>query len=98
MLREKLMMLRLLRNRKKPLGKAKKAERALADANEEHAQREQAVAERLRTMSAAAKSKHFAFNFCLSTSAALVYLMTLVSFFFFLCRIDRYISVVPANR
>jgi hypothetical protein len=75
----------------------KKAERALADAKKEHAEREQAVAERLHTMSAAAESKHFAFNFCLSTSAALVYLMTLVSFFLFLLyRIDRYISVVPA--
>jgi hypothetical protein len=36
------------------LAKAKKAEKALADANREHLQREQAVAERLNTMSAAA--------------------------------------------
>jgi hypothetical protein len=85
------------KSQKAALGKAKKAERALADINKEHAQREQAVAERLRTMSASAEGKHFAFNFCLSTSAALVYLMTLVSFFLFpLCRIDRYISVVAA--
>jgi hypothetical protein len=60
----------------------------LADANKEHAQREQAVAERLHTMSVAAEGKHFAFNFCLSTSAALVYLMTLVSFFLFLIMQD----------
>jgi hypothetical protein len=54
------------------------------------------VAERLRTMSAAAESKHFCL--CLSTSAALVYLMTLISFFLFLlCSIDRYIPVGPAN-
>jgi hypothetical protein len=86
------------KSQKAALGKAKNAERALADANEEHAQREQAVAERPRTMSAAAESKHFAFNFCLSNSTALVYLMTFVSFFLFLlCRIDRYISIVPAN-
>jgi hypothetical protein len=66
---------------KAALGKAKKAKRALADVNKEHAQREQAMAERLRTMSAAAESKHFTLNFCLSTSTALVHLMTFVSFF-----------------
>jgi hypothetical protein len=44
------------------LGKAKKAEKALADANKEHAQREQAVTERLQTMSAAAKSKYLALS------------------------------------
>jgi hypothetical protein len=71
----------------------------LADANKEYAKREQAVAERLRTISAAAEGKHFAFNFYLSTSAALVYLMTLVSFFLsLLCRIDRHISIVPVIR
>jgi hypothetical protein len=50
------------------LGKAKKAERTLADANKEHAQREQAVAEHLHTMLTAAESKRFAlpsiFDFC----------------------------------
>jgi hypothetical protein len=56
----------------------------LANANKEHAQREQAVAERLHTMSAAAERNHFTSNFCLSTSAALVYLLILVSFFLFL--------------
>jgi Flp pilus assembly protein TadB len=80
---------------KAALGKTKKAEKALADINKERAQREQAVAERLRTMSASAEGKHFAFIFCLSTYAALVYLIILVSFFPFpLCRFDRYISVV----
>jgi hypothetical protein len=39
---------------KSALAKAKKAEKALADANKEHIQREQAVAERLNAMSAAA--------------------------------------------
>jgi hypothetical protein len=56
------------KSQKSVLGKAKKAERALADANKEHAQREQAVAERLHTMSTAAESKRFAlasiFDFC----------------------------------
>jgi hypothetical protein len=39
---------------KSALTKAKKAEKALTDANKEHLHREQAVAERLNTMSAAA--------------------------------------------
>jgi hypothetical protein len=56
------------KSQKSALAKAKKAERALADANKEHAQWEQAVAERLHTMSTVAKSKHFAlssiFDFC----------------------------------
>jgi hypothetical protein len=47
---------------KSALGKAKKAKKALADANKEHAQREQAVAERLHTMSAAAEGKDFALS------------------------------------
>jgi hypothetical protein len=56
------------KSQKSALGKAKKAEKALADANKEHAQREQAVAERLHTMSTAAESEYFAlssiFDFC----------------------------------
>jgi hypothetical protein len=47
------------KSQKSALGKAKKAEKALADANKDHAQREQAVAERLDTMSTAAESKCF---------------------------------------
>jgi hypothetical protein len=43
---------------KSALAKAKKTEKALADANKEHSQREQAVTERLRTMSAAARGKY----------------------------------------
>jgi hypothetical protein len=42
------------KSQKSALAKAKKSEKALGDANKEHSQREQAVAERLRTMSAAA--------------------------------------------
>jgi hypothetical protein len=56
------------KSQKSALGKAKKAEKLLADANKEHAQREQAVAERLQTMYAAAESKYLAlsslFDFC----------------------------------
>jgi polysaccharide pyruvyl transferase WcaK-like protein len=51
------------KSHKSALAKAKKAERSLADANKEHAQREQAVAERLHTMSCAAESKCFALSF-----------------------------------
>jgi hypothetical protein len=46
------------KSQKSVLGKAKKAEKALADANKEHSQREQAVAERLHMMSAAAEGKY----------------------------------------
>jgi hypothetical protein len=50
------------KSQKTALSKAKKAEKALADANKEHAQREQVIAERLQTMSTAAESKHFALS------------------------------------
>jgi hypothetical protein len=55
----------------------------LADVNKEHAQREQAVAERLHTMSSAAKSKFFDLPFVFLTSAALLYLLSLVFLFSF---------------
>jgi hypothetical protein len=42
------------KSHKSALAKAKKAEKALADADKEHLLREQAMAERLHTMSAAA--------------------------------------------
>jgi hypothetical protein len=60
------------KSQKATLGKAKKAEKALADANKGHAQREQAVAERLHTMSSAAESKRFALSFLFLTPVALV--------------------------
>jgi hypothetical protein len=47
------------KSQKSALGKAKKAKKTLADANKEHAQREQAMAERLHTMSTAAESTLF---------------------------------------
>jgi hypothetical protein len=46
---------------KSALAKAKKAEKALADANKERLQWEQAVAERLNTMSAAAGGIYYTF-------------------------------------
>jgi hypothetical protein len=71
------------KSQKSTLVKAKKAEKALADANKEQAQREEAVTEHLRTMSAAAEGKCFALSL-ISTPIALLYL--LIHFFpFFLC-------------
>jgi hypothetical protein len=50
---------------KSALAKVKKAEKALTDANKEHLQREQAVAERLNTMSAAGGTfLYLSFPFC----------------------------------
>jgi hypothetical protein len=50
------------KSQKSALPKAKKAEKALADAEKEHRLREQAVAERRQTMSIAAEGTHFAFS------------------------------------
>jgi hypothetical protein len=49
------------KSNKSALAKANKAEKALSDANKEHLQREQAVDERLNTMSAAAGGTHCTF-------------------------------------
>jgi hypothetical protein len=68
------------KSQKSALARAKKAERALADVNKEHAQREQAMVERLHTMSSTAESKFFDLLFVFSTSAALVYPLSFVFF------------------
>jgi hypothetical protein len=47
------------KSQKSALTRAKKTERALADAQKENTQREQAVAERLHTMSSAVERKFF---------------------------------------
>jgi hypothetical protein len=49
------------KSQKSALAKAKKAEKALADVEKEHCLREQAVAERLQTMSTAAEGTDSAF-------------------------------------
>jgi hypothetical protein len=86
------------KSQKAALGKAKKAEKSLADANKEHAQRERAVAERLHTMSTAAESKYFSTCLLFSTSVALVYFAdTCVFHFFLLRRVYWGVSVVFAN-
>jgi hypothetical protein len=48
---------------KSALAKAKKAEKALSDANKEHIQREQAMTDRLNKMSAIAGGTYYAFPF-----------------------------------
>jgi hypothetical protein len=47
------------KSNKSALAKAKKAEKALADANEEHLQREQVVTERFNAMSATARGTYY---------------------------------------
>jgi hypothetical protein len=86
------------KSQKSALGKAKKVEKALADANKEHAQREHAVAEHLHTMSTAAESKCFALSsfFDFRCTVVLVDTFSLL-FCFSLCRIYWGVSVVPAN-
>jgi hypothetical protein len=86
------------KSQKAALGKAKKAEKALAEANREHAQREQAVAERLHTMSTAAESKCFALSSIVDLCCTVVVVDTCLFFSFLLLRIYRGISVVLANR
>ena len=85
------------KSQKAALGKAKKAEKALAEANKEHAQREQAVAERLHTMSTAAESKCFALSSVFVFCCTGVFVDTCLFFSFLLLRIHRGISVVLAN-
>jgi hypothetical protein len=86
------------KSQKSVLSKAKKAEKALANANKEHAQRQQAVAEHLHTISTAAESKCFALSsvFDFRCIAVLVDTFSLL-LCFSLCRIYRGVSVVPAN-
>jgi hypothetical protein len=89
------------KSQKSALGKAKKAEKALADANKDHAQREQAVAEHLHTMFSAAESECFAlssiFDFYCTVVLADIFLFFFSSICFVSCRIYRGISVVPAT-
>jgi hypothetical protein len=65
---------------KSALARAKKAEKALSDANKEHIQREQAVIERLNKMSALAGGKYHAFPFFVELPA-----LMLADVCFFLC-------------
>jgi hypothetical protein len=60
---------------KSALAKVKKAEKALTDANKEHLQREQAMAERLNTMSATAGGTFCTFLFLFVDLLAFLYLL-----------------------
>jgi hypothetical protein len=86
------------KSQKSALRKAKKAEKALADANKEHAQREQAVAERLHTMSTAAESKRSALSSIFDSCCTIAFADPCLFFSFLLCRIYWGIPVVPAGR
>jgi hypothetical protein len=66
---------------KSALARAKKAEKALSDANKEHTQREQAVTERLNKMSALAGGEYHAFSLFFVELPALM----LADVCFFLC-------------
>jgi hypothetical protein len=78
------------------LAKAKKTEKALADANKEHSQREQAMTEHLCMMSSAAEGKYSLCPF-LSTSVAFLHLLMFpfpsFSLSHLLCRIYRGVFV-----
>jgi hypothetical protein len=65
------------------LAKAKKAEKALSDANKEHIQREQAVTDWLNKMSAIAGGTHYAFSFFCWVAHSLCLLTC--AFSFYLC-------------
>jgi hypothetical protein len=69
------------KSQKSALGKAKKAEEALADAIKEQTQQEQAMTEHLCTMSTATEGKCFALSF-ISTPIALLFLLILFFPFF----------------
>jgi hypothetical protein len=89
------------KSQKSALGKAKKAKKALADANKDHAQREQAVAEHLNTISTAAESKCFAlspiFDFCCTAACVDILLLLFFSTSFVSCRFYWGISIGPAT-
>jgi hypothetical protein len=75
---------------KSALAKVKNAEKDLANANKEHLQREQAVAERLNQMSAAAGGTYYTFfHFVgsLSLLCLLMYSFSAVLLFPWFCRI-----------
>jgi hypothetical protein len=58
------------KSQKSALAKVKKAKKTFADANKEQILREEAMTERLRTMSAAAEGKCFALSFCFDSCHA----------------------------
>jgi hypothetical protein len=75
---------------KSALAKAKKVEKDMANANKEHLQREQAVAERLNQMSAAARGTYYnLLSFCWFSCSLMLADVFLFCYFLFpwFCRI-----------
>jgi hypothetical protein len=80
------------------LGKAKKAEKALADANKEHAQREQAVADCLHTMSTTAESKRLALSSIFDFCCTVILVDTCLFFsFLFACYCAEFTGISPSS-
>jgi hypothetical protein len=69
------------KSQKSVLGKAKKAEKALANANKEQILREEAVTEHLHTMSNTAEGKCFALSFYFDSCYVIILADTLLSSF-----------------
>jgi hypothetical protein len=69
---------------KSALAKVKKVEKALTDANKEHLQQEQAVAERLNTMSAATGGMYYTFILLLLIDLLALVLADIIFFCCFL--------------
>jgi hypothetical protein len=89
------------KSQKLALAKAKKAEKALADAEKEHRLREQAVAERLQTMSTAAEGTYSTFPLFQLLSIFLYFAKnfpSLLFMFLLLYRIHRGIIVDSVAR
>jgi hypothetical protein len=76
------------KSNKSALSKAKKAEKALSDADKEHLQREQAVAERLNTMSAAPGGTHCTFLLLLLFDLLVFLYLLIYSSSAILCLLD----------
>jgi hypothetical protein len=86
------------KSQKSALVKAKKAEKALADANKEHAQREQAMAEHLHTMSTTAESKRFALSSIFDLCCTVVLVDTCLFFsFLFAFYYAGFIRISPSS-
>jgi hypothetical protein len=85
---------------KSALARAKKAEKALSDANKEHVQREQAVTEWLNKMSALAGGKYHAFPFFVKLPALMLADVCFfpLSLFPWLCRTYWGVFVIFAAR
>jgi hypothetical protein len=86
------------KSQKSALGKAKKAEKALTNANKEHAQREQDVADRLHTMSTTAESKCFTLSSIFDFCCAIILVDTCLLFsFLFACYCAEFTGISTSS-